>query len=226
MDSFASAHAKIWLSMHNNHGSAHGAETGVRLMHQLFTCLLYPVLFLRYLLKPLAHAYLQSGTPDLLMACLTAVSCVIFVVSTYIPAERFDRGSNLLLTDPHDAVQAIALMDFTIALMFIMDYILNLCGSDNAHTYAFSFQGMTDLVASLPFTFLRGPLSGNTHFWPSVPRVLKLMKITRVSRITRLVRYRKRSITNSSSYSQDVSEMETTIAIVFLLIYLYGKLCT
>lgn len=134
----------------------------------------------------------MNAPAQIFMVFLALQSCVIYVYSTYLRSSDRDAISGTDQTTDQLVLLVLICLDQITNLGFIMDFLLNCIGCDNASSYLFSPLGVADLVSGIPFSMISLAIHGRgTSSWVGVTRILKFLKVARVSRLTRLVRLKR-----------------------------------
>lgn len=159
---------------------------------------------------------------------MTGLSCVLFVVSTYLPGlgvdiEGFSVTRGIMPTSASSTlIIALVLIDQLINIVFMIDFVLNALASDYFTSYVLSPFGFADLISSIPFStiLLYAPSDGGKDV-SGLVRTLKFLKTTRVSRLTRLVRMRREShgLSGSSGNEEVRAEIMNSAVVLFMLIF-------
>ena len=106
---------------------------------------------------------------DIFQVFLSVVTCILYVVSTYYPSTS---------QDPAD------LLDWSVTVVFILDYIIRWYVSINRFTYPFTFFAVIDLLACLPviitWILLITDVPSNSS--------LNILRVVRVFRVLRIIR--------------------------------------
>ena len=82
-------------------------------------------------------------------------------------------------------VDVLDIMETAIVLIFTVEYLLRLWTSERKRSYVFSFWGIVDLVAVLPFWLLQFGLLGGD----GGSQAARTLRILRILRLLKLVRY-------------------------------------
>lgn len=107
-------------------------------------------------------------TFDLCVQALILLSIVTFSIETLPDLENSTR-------------EALGIMETFVVIIFTLEYLLRLYVSDRTLNYVFSFYGIIDVVAIVPFYFSSG----------IDLRSLRIFRMLRLFRILKLLRYNK-----------------------------------
>ena len=110
-----------------------------------------------------------GNTWDIVQVLLSVLTCILYVVGTYFT------------TTPQDPAD---LIDWSVTILFIIDYLIRWYVSNNRFTYPFSFFAVIDLLACLPVIITWILLLSNIPMDAS----LNILRIVRVFRVLRIIR--------------------------------------
>lgn len=147
-------------------------------------------------LNELAHAYMKSNITRIVILFAAILSCIIYVVETYL---RHTES---------DAFIAFALVsDLAIFIIFLMDYIFNIVFAANKRVYIFSMSGIIDFTSlfAVANLFITTDLS-----------FLPLFRLMRVIKIIRL--FRTASIMNVERPTPPSASEAITFEIISLIV--------
>jgi voltage-gated potassium channel len=110
-----------------------------------------------------------GNTWDIFQVLLSVATCFLYVVGTYYPSTS---------QDPAD------LLDWSVTILFIIDYLLRWYISNNRFTYPFGFFAIIDLLACLPVIISWVLLAGNIPTFAAI----NILRVVRVFRVLRIIR--------------------------------------
>lgn len=133
---------------------------------------------------------------NLTIAALVLLSSGIFVAQTY--------------SIPDEMRLQLDIIDKVILIIFAIEYVLRLWSAENKINYIFSFYGMIDLMAILPFFFGLVDIS--------------FIRLLRWFRILRLIRFLNQPILFSNVSTEDSLIFVRILFTLFAIIFIYSGL--
>jgi voltage-gated potassium channel len=143
------------------------------------------------------NSFLEKSGVRWLITCLIIYSIACFSVET-LPA----LSPNVLNFLHYSEIVVVAI--------FTTEYLLRIYLADNKFSFIFSFQGLIDLLAIVPF-FLPTALDFRT---------LRILRLLRLARVLKLSRYNKAANRFSKALSLAKEELVIAFFAIFVLFYL------
>lgn len=149
-----------------------------------------------FFVKELAHQYMKSNETRIVVLLAAILSCVIYVVETYLRNTRSDTF-----------IVFVVVADIVIFLIFFTDYVFNVVFAAQKSAYIFSVSGMIDFTSlfAVANLFITTDLS-----------FLPLFRLMRVIKIIRL--FRTASIMNVERPTPPSASEAITFEIISLIV--------
>jgi len=150
---------------------------------------------LRHRLTLLANKYIRSIHVQILICLLTAASCVLYVVETYVSGGdesvrkgcREDPSATLMGECPVIKIVVLEWFELFFGISFCFDYFMCLFYSASMLSFVFSTAGFCDLLSIVPmvkYFIPSSPLHSLSGFLP----ILRAFKAARVLRLNRVLK--------------------------------------
>lgn len=132
---------------------------------------------LKFWMKELAHQYMKSNVARVVILLAAILSCVIYVVETYLRNAQSDVF-----------IIFAVVSDVVIFLIFLTDYVFNCIFAPNKRLYIFSLSGVIDFVSLLAVANLF--ITTDLSFLPlfRLMRVIKIIRLYRTASIMKVAR--------------------------------------